>query len=380
MLVQKADEFADAEAETISAKATAMGVLLFASLTFGLIPIKLQKWFNWDKNPKANVWVSVLLCIGGGVLLCTTFIHLLPEVAENIAELQEDGRLPEINFHLAELLMCIGFFVMYFVEESVHGYIDRRNKKNEMEKTFQRTLSIRRGSNEISNISSITDLANEKNISTIDLVPPSLENPQINSNGHGHSHAHHSEHGHDGHSHLVFEDSLVISLRGLLIVLALSIHELFEGLAVGLESSASNVWYMFGAVSAHKLVIAFCIGVELVTNKTKKYLIILYVGLFAVVSPLGIGIGIGLSHSSTDQMEVASVFLQGLASGTLLYVVFFEILQKDRTGGMLNYFSIVLGFCLMFGLTFICKYFNHFITILSLFLLLFDKFVNSFIK
>lgn len=47
------------------------------------------------------------------------------------------------------------------------------------------------------------------------------------------------------HSHLVVDDDSVVSaLRGLLIVLALSVHELFEGLAVGLESSVANVWYV----------------------------------------------------------------------------------------------------------------------------------------
>lgn len=58
----------------------------------------------------------------------------------------------------------------------------------------------------------------------------------IESNGHSHS-------GH-GHSHMPVNvgDDVTSALRGLLIVLALSIHELFEGLAVGLESSTSNVW------------------------------------------------------------------------------------------------------------------------------------------
>lgn len=52
-----------------------------------------------------------------------------------------------------------------------------------------------------------------------------------------------------GHSHLPEiisddddDDFVISSLRGLLIVLGLSVHELFEGLAIGLESSASHVW------------------------------------------------------------------------------------------------------------------------------------------
>lgn len=55
---------------------------------------------------------------------------------------------------------------------------------------------------------------------------------------HSHGHSHHHSHMPVGES----GDDVTSALRGLLIVLALSIHELFEGLAVGLESSTSNVW------------------------------------------------------------------------------------------------------------------------------------------
>uniref|UniRef100_A0A1B0DNN5 Uncharacterized protein n=1 Tax=Phlebotomus papatasi TaxID=29031 RepID=A0A1B0DNN5_PHLPP len=133
----------------------------------------------------------------------------------------------------------------------------------------------------------------------------------------GHTHLH-------GHTHMPQpradqEDILVSSLRGLLVVLALSVHELFEGLAVGLESSSGTVWYMFGAVAAHKLVLAFCVGVELVVTRTRGFLAVIYVTTFAAVSPIGIGIGIGVSASGdASATSVPSAILQGLATGTLL--------------------------------------------------------------
>ena len=40
-------------------------------------------------------------------------------------------------------------------------------------------------------------------------------------------------------------------------MLALSIHAVFEGLAVGLEASSSNVWTMFAAIASHKFVLTF---------------------------------------------------------------------------------------------------------------------------
>ncbi|KAG6449927.1 hypothetical protein O3G_MSEX006344 [Manduca sexta] len=108
--------------------------------------------------------------------------------------------------------------------------------------------------------------------------------------------------------------------------------------------------YMLGAVSAHKLVIAFCIGVELIANRTKTWLMIIYVSTFALVSPLGIGIGLILvGGQGATAAGVSSVVLQGLASGTLIYVIFFEIWKGERSG-LLQYAASLVGFFLMFGL------------------------------
>ncbi|KRT83912.1 hypothetical protein AMK59_3797 [Oryctes borbonicus] len=325
------DHDSDHGDSTVLAKTVAMCVLFLASMILGLLPLQLSRCFKWQTNPKNNIYVNLLLCFGGGILLCTTFLHLLPEVTESVAELQENGSLPEVRFHFSELLMCIGFFTMYFVEECVHVYLNSKQKTLDL-KAFSRTFSIRRGDN------GDTDAISANN------TMKKMEEATIQDNQdftHDHSHV--------GHSHLILEDTVVKSIRGLLVVVALSVHELFEGLAVGLESSASTVWYMFGAVSAHKLVIAFCIGVELITIRTKTILVVLYVFTFAVVSPIGIGVGIAVTDGNGT--EVPSVILRGLACGTLLYIVFFEIIKKDQQGGLLQFLSILVGFLIMFGLT-----------------------------
>lgn len=211
----------------------------------------------------------------------------------------------------------------------------RREAKAANPSALFRTLSIRRGDTPRQSLAQETKLSD------------------VTANADFGKHHHHDHHGEHHHSHIIpgEVDSTVKAIRGLLIVLALSVHELFEGLSVGLESSAGNVWYMFGAVSAHKLVIAFCIGVELVTSGMKTFLVIIYVFTFAVVSPLGIGIGMAISNIEQDSSDVVSVFLQGLASGTLLYVVFFEILQNERKSGLKQFFSVMFGFICMFAIT-----------------------------
>lgn len=58
-------------------------------------------------------------------------------------------------------------------------------------------------------------------------------------------------------------------------------------------------------------------------NRTKTLLGVFYVFLFAIVSPMGIGFGILISTGDgSASFEVASVILQGLASGT---VTFFKL-------------------------------------------------------
>lgn len=335
----------------VIAKGVAMATLFCASMICGIVPLFLARRFRWISADDAgnlkskNRVVMTLLSFGGGVLLSTTFLHLLPEVDHNIKDLQSSGLMGEFDFSLASLLMICGFFIMYLVEELVHIYIRRREKRNGHNSPLVRNLSVRR-----SVLSSENKETGDKSVtnSTADLIDPASiiksKDLEVNHN--------HNNHIHHGHSHMPVSDAddVTSALRGLLIVLALSIHELFEGLAVGLESSTSNVWYMLGAVSAHKLVIAFCIGVELIATRTKTWLSVIYITTFAIVSPLGIGIGLILvGGEGATAAGVYSVVLQGLASGTLLYVIFFEIWKSDRTG-ILQYLAALIGFGLMFGL------------------------------
>jgi solute carrier family 39 (zinc transporter), member 1/2/3 len=327
------DEHVHEEDGIVAAKTTAMFVLFAASLAFGLLPFKLAQKFKWNEHSvdaRKNKTVSVLLSFGGGVLLATTFLHLVPEVGENIASLQKNGHIPELKFHLAELLMCVGFFLIYFVEETVHVYLHRKEKKIT-------------GSNHQHQNGGTKHTNTSKDVET---------HQKTDEDDHEIDHT-------NTHCHVIpisKDESLLINIRGLLIVLALSVHELFEGLAVGLESETSYVWYLFGAVASHKLVIAFCVGVELVVNKTKFWLAFAYVFTYAIVSPIGIGIGILISNSESEtNSAVISVFLQGLASGTLLYVVFFEILAKYRSG-LMQYAAVLVGFFIMFGMQFLSKY------------------------
>ena len=135
-------------------------------------------------------------------------------------------------------------------------------------------------------------------------------------------------------------------------VLALSIHAVFEGMAVGLEEAAEDVWTLFTAIAVHKFVIMFCVCMELQqsTKATSKLAFFSYLTTFSFISPVGIGIGILISETSAIQDELVTATLQGIAGGTILYIVMFEVLNREReknVHGMIQLFGIILGFCAM---------------------------------
>jgi solute carrier family 39 (zinc transporter), member 1/2/3 len=335
--------------DVIVAKIVTMVVLFVTSTILGLLPLILSRKFKWMENDgdgnefkTKNRIVVGLFAFGGGVLFATTFLHLLPDVNKNIELLQGQGVIKQVHFNLASLLMCTGFFAMYLIEESVHHYLRSRMKRidnAETESTLVRTMSFRHS------------IRSTKPPTEVELTKQEPVVAVTVEAGHGHNH--------HGHSHMPIQqgdgDSVTTGLRGLLIVLALSVHELFEGLAIGLESTADSVWYMFGAVASHKLVIAFCIGVELATSKTSYLLSVVYILTYSIVSAVGIGIGIAMVGGEGAAANLTSAIFQGLATGTLLYVTFFEILQKDK-GGFIQFIGALIGFVVMFGLQFACKY------------------------
>lgn len=294
----------------IVAKIVAIVVLLLVTLVFCFIPYLLDRFYKWTSRPQSDAReFKVVLCLlnfGGGVLIATTFIHMLPEVVEVVSALQDCRMLAPTPFGLPEVLLCTGFYLMYSIEEIMHFVVRRRQQRQP-----QLILVVEQA-----------DGGRQKELAAELEKPEKTEEQPREPNW----------------------------LRGLGIIVALSLHELFGGMAIGLEMSVSTVWFMTGAIAVHKLVLAFCIGMEIMMAHTRLLVAVIYLLVFSIVTPIGVGIGIAVSESSAaNQPSTVSGILQGLACGTLIYVVFFEIVAKNHAG-LRVLLSSVVGFILMFGL------------------------------
>ncbi|CRK92992.1 CLUMA_CG006484, isoform A [Clunio marinus] len=316
------------EQDVLIAKIISGSGLFIVSVICGIIPFKLAKVLKWtdpvigeNGENKTNLTVTLLLSFGGGVLLATTFLHLLPEINSTITWLMEENMIPKVDVSLGEFFMMAGFFIIYLIEELVHNYLHRHQHKlrKKGEESSERDLEAQTSLNDdflrnVANRNSVVSLTSQMSKISSSDIPAKMKIENDRKDEHAHVHDH-------GHSHIfplphsVDEDSLVRSLRGLLIVLALSIHELFEGFAVGLEKDATGVYFLFAAVSAHKFVISFCIGVELMVQRVKLSLAFIYIIIYSAVSAIGIVIGALLTTGSNgDSLQVPNVILQGLAT------------------------------------------------------------------
>ena len=135
------------------------------------------------------------------------------------------------------------------------------------------------------------------------------------------------------------------ALRAVVLVLALSLHMIFEALAIGLQEEESDVWTLMLAVSLHKCIVAFSVGLQMRQILKSMCNFFLFLLLFAVIASLGIPIGLAVTNTYNEGSLVVGI-LQSVATGTFFYVTFFEILQREfsHSHSILKLFLCLLGY------------------------------------
>lgn len=228
------------------------------------------------------------------------------------------------EYPFAEIVICAGFFAVYLLEELGKRLVT----KNDYEPLEEKT--------------------------TINLKGSSKCQPLLGSGNHA-SRSNYQTHDHHGHSHGSMlnnqeQSSIAAAIRGFLLVAALSFHSIFDGMAIGLQPTLSDVWFLFTAVIFHELAITFCIGMEMLASNLRIFFYVAYMVELGLVTSVGVGAGIIVTEytqdpSATHMLVIA--ILQGIAAGTLLYVTFLEVLERERQksgNGLEKLFSIMTGF------------------------------------
>lgn len=244
--------------------------------------------------------LSFISCIGGGVFLGACLLDLLPDSIESFEKTKIATEFP-----VPLAFVAVGFLLVLTIDQVVKAAKDR--------------------------------------------------NVFGHVGYHIHSHNHEHQRSEDGESQEEGDEAAAQSSIGVaMLVLALSVHALFEGLSLAVTSDASQLLQIFGALILHKCIMGFCLGVRLVQANLTTPWIALAQFLFSVQVLIGglAGIGIMKFISGGEQSfaAIVSSILQAIACGTFLYITTFEVIPHELHNGkyrILKMFFIYMGFAIV---------------------------------
>lgn len=350
--------------ERWEAKLVGLIVTLIIPFVMTILPYWVSPWIL-SKGAKGERVMCYLMCFGGGIFFGTFLLHMAPEVREI---LDTTLLIPnEIAYPLTDLIIGLGFFFVLYLEKIVMRINKRRVQRKTLKKQqncivyqnqhhhlcsgcregkqclgstnealqgdngeFVLTSRIAIQVKEIEEAGTVsltsfhaTDDCNnlpiEEKPSSADTEKHDLANKQDVSSIDSHSLHEHA----GGASHH--------DVRSLVLIVALSMHHIFEGLSLGLQTTVQRVFTLLVALMCHEIIISFSLGLQFVKCKYSLRRMLVTSACCSIIMPIGVAIGMIMSEvgATSTALDMANGILQAFACGTFIFVTFFEILQEE---------------------------------------------------
>ncbi|XP_075032305.1 zinc transporter ZIP1 [Calonectris borealis] len=256
----------------LEAKLGSLVLLLLLPLACGLAPLCCFRQPPSPADARSPV-LSLVSCFAGGVFLATCLLDLLPDYLASISAALEGLRVT-LQFPLPEFILAMGFFLVLVLEQVA---LAQREPSSIPEET--RAL-----------------------LPTNSIQTPSPQPPVPGARS---------------------------AVRAGLLVLALALHAVLEGLALGLQEAEGAVLRVCLALLLHKCAVAFSLALKLLRGRLRPPAVVACLVLFAMMSPLGVGLGTAVAAGAGPRQRLCRGVLEGLATGTFLYITFLEILPQE---------------------------------------------------
>ncbi|XP_069973323.1 zinc transporter ZIP1-like [Penaeus vannamei] len=278
-----------------------MGCIFLVTTAVGLAPAVLRGTLSKRLKDHALLTqrlLSCASCFGAGVFLFVCFMGLLPAADKKFHRfLEELGHTHEwetfAEFPWGFFVVTCGFLVIFTIDKLVHAMEHAKqgsggtNSHILLQKSSSTTFSSR------------------------------CEDPEATDSSSDCQNCHELEGGHDVPSSVIF-------------LVALGIHSVFEGIAVGLQTEKDKVLEFSVAVLVHETVMAFTFGMEVSKSQVlSRWSKAFYVLVFTSTIPVGIAVGVGLQNAPSENREIVSAVLEAFATGIFIHVIFVEILAKE---------------------------------------------------
>jgi solute carrier family 39 (zinc transporter), member 1/2/3 len=139
----------------------------------------------------------------------------------------------------------------------------------------------------------------------------------------GQTQAHHDN---DGHTEAADEvKPPKCNLTPFVLMIALSMHSVFEGIAFGLMKDMSSALNLMFSILIHKFAEAMSISVALQRSFSDFRQLLKFIILFALATPVGTSLGLILSEAP----ELVNIIFVSLSGGTFIYVSCSELTVEE---------------------------------------------------
>ena len=142
--------------------------------------------------------------------------------------------------------------------------------------------------------------------------------------------AHQAVHARSGEAHHALPSDPSKALTPYALIGALSVHSVLAGITLGAQSGFASGLALFAGLLTHKTMEGFALGVSLARSGITRARALGILGVFALLTPTGIGLGTGLSDlmdvPGTRLFEAASL---ALAGGTFLYIASLDLMRDE---------------------------------------------------
>ena len=272
-------------------------ISMFAmGLGFGIMPNYIQ---SCKKSP---TFLGLSNSFAGGLFLGIGLFHILPESAEKFEENESLKGIP-----LAYFLAFLSYALILFVEKVIsnsHSLVHNHDHNNENEEIQVRKEPLIHDENN-------EQKEEEKNENEENIISEIEKEHHTVSSG----------------------------FTPYVLLLALSFHGIFEGIALGLRSEVKGTLTLLFAIAAHKWAAALTLGISFVKIGTPNKQFLIMIIVFASIGPIGMIIGLILSTQTNELVE--GIFL-AISTGTFIYIACSEVIVEEFESHGNKYWKFIL--------------------------------------
>lgn len=323
-------------------------VILFVVMTAcGLIPV-IVVWRNKSIrfSDLTSTLISLCNCLAGGVFIGMCFLGLFPYVHEKFSDVMEKSSR-STSFPLSEFVIVIGFFLILTLEQIIlmvqKKSSDSDTSDNTSRKSHSTELKVEDESQlrllETDSQDTENGSPDEKSLQTIifPLHKVLSVKPRLSISGHSHCTM----------PIVAQKDS---GIHHFILLLAVSIHSLFEGMTLGLQTEKVKILHLFLAVLIHEALVVFALGVNIAKRNMGFLVSLKYIVMVTGSIPVGILIGLLIGTTPGLFGSAVSAVLQGIAAGIFIHVTFMEIIPDEFSHHKNRLFKVLflfIGFMIM---------------------------------